>query len=461
MFNQFLEKIKADHPLFGLEIIDQNKGHLTGLNPPAWVHDGPIYEIFVRNFSSQGTFKNIQDKIPYLVDLGIKTIWLMPIYPIGKEGRKGTVGSPYAIRDYSVIDPAYGTIDDLKSLIKAVHQSGMRLILDLVLNHMAMDSIWREDHPDFFLHDQNGGFTRKIPDWSDVIDLDYTNQTLRRWIRNVIIHWVREFDIDGYRCDVAGLVPLDFWEDVYNDLSKIKNDIFLLAEWESANLHPTAFHATYDWSTHFVLEDIFKGKRPAKDAITWVIEKEANYPRNAVPMRFTENHDFIRTRDKFGENSFYPFEVFNFIVYGLPLIYCGQEMGLKKTPNLFEEDPIDWSRGDNRILNFYKKLIRLRKKYPALASRELVPIGNDNPDKIVSIVKEDESQKILVILNFSKQDLTVKIEISDSGHNIESYKDLFSGKTVRRSDLRNFRIGSYGFYLFKSNLSFLRKQESM
>jgi glycosidase len=449
MFNQFLENILKDHPLFGVEREDQQKGHLIGLEAPAWVQDGPLYEIFVRNFSLKGTFKSLQDKIPYLLDLGIKTIWLMPIYPIGNEDRKGTLGSPYAIRDYSEIDPTLGTPDDLKTLIKTIHEAGMRVILDLVANHMAVDSIWRNDYPEYFLKNDRGDITRKISEWSDVIDLDYTNQELQARMRKVICTWVERFDLDGFRCDVAGLVPTDFWEMVYNSLIKIKDDIFLLAEWESTNMHPSAFHATYDWSTHFVLQDIYEGKRPAKDAVTWVNEKKANYPRNALPMRFTENHDFVRTRDKFGTDSFYPFVVFNYLIYGIPLIYCGQEFGLKKIPNLFDKDPIDWDQFDGRIFGFYKKLISLRKKYPAFSSRKLKNIGNDKPDQIVSILKSNNESKILAILNFSQEKLDVKIDIADSYHSDQKIVDLYSGKKIEISELSDFRIDPFGYYLLK------------
>jgi glycosidase len=447
MFKQLLDKILKDHPLLGLEKEDQNKGHLTGLKAPAWVNKGPIYEIFVRNFSTEGTFEGVRDKIPYLNELGIQTIWLMPIHSVGQIDRKGSLGSPYAIKDYRSIDPAYGTADDLKTLIKSAHQAGVRIILDLVLNHMASDNIWREDHPDFFLHDHYGDITRKISDWSDVVDLDYTNQILRRRIREIISYWISEFDIDGFRCDVAGLIPLDFWEDVYTDLIKIKKDIFLLAEWESANLHPKVFHASYDWSTHFVLQDIYDGKRPAEDAIMWILEKEANYPRNALPLRFTENHDLERTRTKFGENSFYPFVVLNFIIYGLPLIYCGQEFGLNNTPILFEKDPIDWDQRDNKIYNFYKKLIKLRQKYPAFSSRKLTSIRNDKPDKIVSFEKSDKGSKILAVLNFSNQHLKVKLEPADFYHNIEKFEDLYSAKRINKATLEELDIEPYGFLL--------------
>ena len=256
MFNQLLDNILEEHPLLGLEREDQNKGHLTGLRAPDWVNQGTIYEIFVRNFTAEGTLDATRDKIPYLKELGVNILWLMPIYPVGEKDRKGNVGSPYSIKNYSAIDPAYGNADDLKSLIQSAHHNGMRVIIDMVANHMAVDNVWRETHPGYFLKDDQGNFTRKISDWSDIIDLDYYNQDLRDTVRKIICSWVEKYDFDGFRCDVAGLVPTDFWEDVYNDLVGIKDDIFLLAEWESANLHTTAFHATYDWSTHFVLKKI-------------------------------------------------------------------------------------------------------------------------------------------------------------------------------------------------------------
>jgi glycosidase len=449
MFNQILNSILENHPLLGLEEKDQNKGHLSGLKAPDWVNRGAIYEIFVRNFSAEGSFVGVRDKIPYLKDLGIRTIWLMPIYPIGQKDRKGTLGSPYSIVNYSAIDPAHGTPDDLKSLIKTAHQNGMRVILDMVANHMAVDNIWRDTNPDFFIKDDEGIFTRKISDWSDVIDLDYANREIREKMRSIICSWVRKFDIDGFRCDVAGLVPTDFWEDVYSDLSQIKDDIFMLAEWESAGLHTGLFHATYDWSTHFVLKDIYQGKQPATDAMTWVIEKEANYPRNALPLRFTENHDLNRTRDSFGEEHFYPFVVFNFLMYGIPLIYCGQEFGLKKAPNLFENDPIDWDKFDEQIFGFYKNLIMLRKKYPAFSARKLKNIGNDKPDQIVSILKGDNESKILAILNFSSKEMLVNVAVSDDYHNSSIFDDIYSGSTVRYAELEHLVLKPYSFYLLK------------
>jgi glycosidase len=447
MFNQLLDNILQEHPLLGLEKEDQNKGHITGLKTPDWVSQGTIYETFVRNFTPEGTFAGIRDKIPYLKDLGITIIWLMPVHPIGKKDRKGSVGSPYSIRDYSSIDPVYGTADDFKSLIRTAHENGMRVILDMVANHMAMDNVWRIEHPELFLKDDAGSFTRRIDDWSDVIDLDYSNTDVQDRMHQMICSWVREFDLDGFRCDVAGLVPLEFWETLHDDLNKIKDDIFLLAEWESAGLHEKAFHASYDWSTHFVLSDIYQGRRSAAEAITWVTEKEANFPRNSLPMRFTENHDLERTRIKFGEDSFYPFVVFNFLMYGVPMIYCGQEFGLKESPPLFEKDPINWELFDQSIFDFYKKLINLKSGYPAFSSRELNPVGNDKPDHVVSFEKDVGDQKILAILNFSRKKVTCKLDLSDDYHSQKEFKDIYSGNTVSYADLERLVLKPYGFYL--------------
>jgi glycosidase len=445
-----LQEIIKESGLIGIDKHMPQLGDINGLQPPKWVLEGPIYEIFVRNFTTVGTLKAVENRLAYIKNLGIKTIWLMPVHPIGQMDRKGRRGSPYAISDYYEIDASLGTKDDLKSLIIAVHRNGMKIILDIVANHAANDHIWLNENPDWFINADKGNVIRKPLDWIDVTDLNYENKELTQQMKKMIRYWVEEFDIDGYRCDVAGLVPTDFWEDVYHDLIKIKSDIFLLAEWESANLHSTAFHATYDWSAHFVLWDIYKGRRLAKEVVNWVLEKEANYPRNALPMRFTENHDLDRTREKFGENSFYPFVVFNFVLYGLPLIYCGQEIGLRDLPSLFEKDPVDWDKTDRKILGFYKKLISIRQNNPSLSSREMYPIENDKSDQIVTMIKSDKASKILIVLNFSDQHLTTNIEPADFYHNNDKFEDLYSGKRVNRSELREFEIKPYGFYLFQS-----------
>jgi glycosidase len=450
MYLQMLKSILADHPLYGIEVIEKSLGDQSGLEPPAWIHEGPLYEIFVRNFSSPGTFNGVRDQLPYLKDLGIKTIWLMPVHPIGWDKRKGTWGSPYAIRDFYAVDEALGNKADFKDLVEAVHHQDMRIILDLVVNQTAPDHPWSTDHPHFYPGPNPKKKSRLHPDWTDIVELEYDNKELRKAVRNVIRYWVETFDIDGYRCDVAGLVPLDFWEEVSADLQKIKKDIFWLAEWESARFHLNAFHATYDWSNYFLLENIFNGKRPAADALTWAIEKEAHFPRNSLPLRFTENHDFERTRKIFGADSFFPYAVFNFTMYGLPLIYCGQEIGFKEMTPLFEKKTIDWEGKDEKIFHFYQQLISLRKKYPALSSRTIEAIPNNQSDLIISYIKKEGTEKILVVLNLSKKTTEVTLDLSDKYKNLH-FSDLFNDhKSIDGRKLSPLKMEPYGFYLLKA-----------
>lgn len=448
MYNKYLKKILTDHPLLGLDNQFLEPSLTGGLTPPDWVQEGPVYEIFVRNFTSEGTFSGVINKLPYLKDLGIKTIWLMPIYPIGKIDRKGSLGSPYAIRDHRQIDQNLGTKASFVELIKIIHRYDMRIIIDLVANHAAADHVWNETSPQYFM-DYQSKKTRKISDWTDVIDFDYTQQEFRQMMIETICYWLLTFDIDGFRCDVAGLVPLDFWEDVYSALSEIKKDVFLLAEWESAEFHNKSFNTTYDWSTYFVLKDIFEEKRNASDCLAWHTAKQEVYPRESLPLRFTENHDLKRTRNTFGKDSFYPFVVFNYTIYGIPLIYNGQEAGQEEETLLFDKDCLDWSRADDHILRFYKKLIGLRKDFPALSSRQLNPIQNNHSKSVVSFEKVKDEQKMLVLLNFSNQSLKLKIDLPLKYHNTRNFEDVFSGNSLRAEDLRALEIKPHGFYILK------------
>ncbi len=228
----------------GIESDQKQYGTLPGRRPPAWVNEGPLYEVFVRNFSKTGDLNGLTEKISYLKELGIKTIWLMPLQPIGRTGRKGKLGCPYAIRDHLAINPHYGSDKDLRKLVSVLHAADMRLIIDLVINHGALDHVRARTHPAMFRHDRQGRFTRKIADWSDVIDFDYSSTDTRKYMLEVMSYWIREFDIDGYRCDVAGMVPLDFWETALEKMLKIKSDIFMLAEWQRPRLHLQAFQAS-------------------------------------------------------------------------------------------------------------------------------------------------------------------------------------------------------------------------
>jgi cyclomaltodextrinase len=433
----------------GIESDKRPYGRLPGRRPPAWVYEGPLYEVFIRNFSSAGNLDGLIENIPYLKDLGIKTVWLMPLHPIGRAGRKGKLGCPYAIRDHLAINQHYGSDKDLRRLVSELHALDLRLIIDLVINHGALDHVRTVTHPAMFAHDRPGHFTRKIADWSDVIDFDYSGEDTRKYMLEVMSYWIKEFDIDGYRCDVAGMVPLDFWETAVEKLLKIKPDLFMLAEWQRPKLHRQAFHATYDWVTYLVLKDIYQNKRPAADILSWLAERIKLYPQNALPLLFTENHDFPRTLKTFGRSSFYPFVAMLFTLPGIPLVYNGQESGLKQELSLFDHDPLCWENKNQVIYDFYKNLIRLRRDNAALASKNIKVIKNDRSGSVVTFLKLAGREEVLVILNFGPQRQKIKISLPAQYH-IREWQNLLNTRITRKGqELANIELKPYEVSMWK------------
>jgi len=440
-----------DYPLLGIDKNKINLHHLAGIEPPAWVEEGPVYEVFVRVFSDQGTFEQVQNKISYLKELGVQTIWLMPIYPIGKRGRKGSLGSPYSVRDYYEVNPEFGTKKDLKNLISAVHQNDMHIIIDMVANHVSKDYVEMNSRQELFVKDAHGNFTREVADWSDVTDLDYDIPFTRQYMKKVMKYWVEEFNFDGYRCDVAGMVPLDFWEEVVAELKEIKPDVYMLAEWEGSRPHVYAFHSTYDWTLYHLLKDIYKGEKPAYQAVEWVEEKRDFYPKNALPLRFIENHDEQRAAKVFGGESSKSFAAFIFSIYGVPLLYNGQEWGETVKPTLFDKVEINWNDRDENMLSFYKKLISLRNNNPALRSKKLQIIENSHPQKVLTYLKKDKGEKILVILNLSKEKLKLKMDVvADMG--AKSWDNLINKELpVSVEELKSMALKPYEILLLKED----------
>ena len=255
-----------------------------------WVRNAVIYELYPRSFSKDESFKAVISKIQDLKKLGVTVLWLMPIHPVGKVNRKGTLGSPYSIRDYYKINPEYGTLDDFKELVKAVHRAGMHIIIDLVINHTAWDNPLINEHPDWYKHDSTGKIIPPNPDWTDVAQLNYANKDLREYMLNMLKYYVKDIGIDGFRCNVAEMVPLDFWDEARSALDSIK-PVMMLAEGAKPDLHLKAFDLTYSWNVYDVLGKIFEGSSPAS-ALDSVLGRENRvYPKGSLRLRFNTNHD--------------------------------------------------------------------------------------------------------------------------------------------------------------------------
>jgi len=446
--NLVYKKIVKEYAKLGIDSSGKKFSNFDGPVIPEWVKEGPIYEIYVRAFSRSGSFNEVEKKLDYLKDFGIKTIWLMPLFPIGKKGRKGKLGSPYSIMDYFKTNPEYGTEENLKSLISSAHKKNLRIILDMVPNHAANDHILISDKPEMFYRDENGDLGRKVSDWSDVTDWDYSNKETWNYMKSILKYWITEFDFDGFRCDVAGLLPTEFWDEVIDELKQIKPDIFMLAEWESPDLHVKAFNSTYNWTLFDLVKDVVFEKKPASLIIDYILEKIQVYPQNAYFLQFIENHDYERSAQVFGKKLIKPLAALFFTQHGLPLIYAGQEIGETNKPSHFDQETIKWENGDDEVFLFYKNLISLRKQHSAFSSEKQFKLDNDYPDEVLSYVKEDKNEEMIVLINLSNLQKSVTIPESTL-INYQEYVDLFQNKTVSKQDLfsGNLRIGAYQFYI--------------
>jgi cyclomaltodextrinase / maltogenic alpha-amylase / neopullulanase len=378
-----------------------------------WVRAGVVYEIFPRVFSAGGNLGGVTAQLDRLKELGVNILWLMPIHPIGQEKKKGSIGSPYAVRDYYAVNPDYGTAEDLRRLVTEAHRRGMKVIIDVVANHTSWDSVMMR-WPDFYVRDASGKITYPH-DWTDVAKLNYDNPALRKYMTDMLVHWVRDFDLDGFRCDVAADVPTDFWENARTELERVKPDIVMLAEADKPELLVRAFDLDYSWSLHSALTDVLQGRKPAS-TFRGVWEADAaKYPRGALRMRFSDNHDERRAIARFGEPAALAAEALMFTLDGVPMLYNGMEAGdtaESGAPALFERLSIFWPIAERRpeFPRFYREMIALRKAHTSLRGGELVWLHNSDESRVAGYLRRDASEEIVVAINFSTQPFAGTIE---------------------------------------------------
>ena len=338
-----------------------------------WTYDSVVYEVNVRQFSPEGTFNAVKAEVPRLKELGVDILWLMPIYPIGEAERKGSLGSYYAVRDYKDVNPMFGTMEDFESLLAEVHKEGLRLILDWVPNHTAPDHAWITEHPDYYKLDSLGRPTFDA-DWNDTRTLNYANPEVRKAMDDGLRFWLKK-GVDGFRCDMAGMVPTDYWEWQIPSIRKDYPECYWLAEAETPDLSDPVktFDATYSWELHHLLNDVAQGKKTADDIKAYIEKDAKNTPANAFRLMFTSNHDenswagteFERMGDAAGVMAVLCFT----LPKGQPLIYTGQEVGFDHRFLFFEKDPIE-SWEPNEYTEFYQLLTILKHNHKALAAGE-------------------------------------------------------------------------------------------
>jgi len=381
-----------------------------------WVRDGVIYEIYPRAFSQQGNLNAITAHLDELKDLGVTICWLLPIHPLGQEKKKGTIGSPYAVRDYYAINPDYGTAENLKRLVREAHARGLKVIIDIVANHTSWDSVLMK-HPEFYKRDAQGNITYPY-DWYDIAALNYDNRQLRRYMTDMLKHWLREFDLDGFRCDVAAEVPTDFWENARRELEQVKPDIVMLAEAHKAELLVTAFDLDYSWPIHTALTGVLQGRGRASDLRDEWEKEVKTWPCGAVHMRFSDNHDERRAIARFGERAALAASALVFTLDGVPMIYNGMEVGdttESGAPALFEKLPIFWSIAERRpeFPKFYKQMMALRRSSPALRRGTLEWLKNSDESRVVTFLRSAANEKVLVAINLSNRPFFGSVEVSN------------------------------------------------
>ncbi len=418
----------------------------TKVQHPEWSRNAVIYEVNMRQYTPEGTFAAFEKQLPRLKELGVDILWLMPIHPISEDGRKGTLGSYYAVRDYKAVNPEYGTMDDFRSLVDAAHALGMKVILDWVPNHSGRDNAWVAEHPDWYERDANGQMYGPY-DWTDVYEFDYSNPQMRAGMIDAFKFWLTEAGVDGFRCDVAMEVPTDFWNEARPALQAVKPDLFMLAEASVPALEEEAFDMAYNWPMKDLFSEIAAtqgqytfakaGEQPRKFAVkhaeaidSLLADQAAAYPVDAYMMNMITNHDLNSWEgtefERLGALQG-AFAALSYTLPGMPLIYTGQETGLNRAFEFFEKDTAPTWEPRNEYFTFYSTLNALKHRSKALRAGtqggEMKRYATASPDLYV-FEREADGDRVVVLANLSMA--TVSVEFTAAPPAVEGLKDIFT-----------------------------------
>lgn len=417
--------------LFSLTLVAQKRKTKAIALPSVsnkMMENAVIYEANIRQYSAEGTFAAFAKDIPQLKKLGVKILWIMPIHPIGVEKRKEGLGSYYSVKDYRGINPEFGTLTDFKNLVKKAHQNGMYVIIDWVANHSAWDNAMVYNHPDYYAKDKDGNMISPF-DWTDVVKLNYDNANLRKQMIADMHYWVKEANIDGFRCDVAMEVPRDFWEDASTQLNKTK-PVFMLMEAEQPNLMEKAFDMQYGWEFHHIMNDIYKGKKTVADIDTYMLHRKDKYQKDDIDMLFTSNHDENSWNGTEYERMGDAVETFAALTYMLPgmaLIYNGQEYDFNRRLKFFIKDEIT-PKTIGKMYPIYEKLGKLKNNNSALNGGKnpanYTRIKTSNDSKILAFERSKNNDKVIFIANLSNETTFTTVNLKGN------FKDYLSGHNI-------------------------------
>lgn len=422
-----------------------------GKTHPQWSYKAVVYELNTRQFSEQGNFAGIIPHLLRLKDLGVDIIWMMPIFPIGLERRKGTLGSYYSISDYRGVNPEFGTLDQFKELVARIHQLGMRVILDWVPNHTSRDAVWTKTNPEWYVWDEQKEEIATPFDWSDTAKLDYSNSQMRHAMQEAMKYWLAECDIDGFRVDMAMLVPIDFWRETTPMLESVCPDMFMLAEAEGVEFFDGSFDACYGWELHHLMVEVANSKANADSMRALIMQQALSYSPQAIKMLFTSNHD---------ENTWNGSEfqrmgaaarnmaILTFLLPGMPMLYNGQEVAVDQRLDFFEKETIRWNQ-PNDFTQLYRELIELRHNNVALSSGEmggnLYSIDNSESWRVLSIKRQIGSNVVIGVFNLTGWE--VNVEFYDGDFTGE-YNQVGSSAKAFLSSASPFYLPAWGGFVY-------------
>ncbi len=415
---------------------------------PEWSQNATIYELNVRQYTPEGTFNAILPHLKRIRNMGIDILWIMPIHPIGELNRKGTLGSYYSVKDYKEVNPDFGSKEDFKEFINKAHSLGFKVILDWVANHTAWDHSWMENEG-WYKTDSLGNVVAPVPDWSDVAQLNYENQEVREAMHDALAYWVSEFDVDGYRCDVAGMVPTDFWNEARRRLDEIK-PVFMLAEAEQEDHHEFAFDMSYGWELMHIMNEISKGEMNVNHIGRYMQREMDRFPQDGYRMYFTTNHDENSWNgtvfERYGDN-YLPFAVLSSTIHGMPLVYSGQEAGLDRALEFFEKDEINWA--DIKYQDFFSALLDLNHRNKALWNGAnggtYRPLFLDSLSNFIVYSRQRAGQAVIVAINLG--DTPVQLNV-DSG--LEGpFRNGFTKEVIWNESILSMEMEAHSYLILE------------
>jgi len=421
-------------------------------NPQEWKHTTNIYEVNLRQYTKEGTFKAFEKEMPRLKKMGVETLWFMPITPIAQQNKKGSMGSPYAAQDYVSINPEFGTLEDFKHMVNEAHKQGFKVIIDWVANHTGWDHVWTKTNPEFYLKDPDGKF-HIAEGMDDIIELDFSNPKLREAMIDAMKFWVRETNIDGFRCDLASWVEVDFWEQARPEVEKIK-PLYFLGEFDELEspAYGKVFDASYSWKWMHLSKDFYQKKLPISD-LKKLLQEYSNIGDKSMRAWFTTNHDENSWNgteyEKYGEMA-QALAVFSATWNGVPLLYSGQELPMKtKRLEFFEKDPIPWT-GSYQLADFYKTLLTLKSNNPALRGGDPAVTTywtkTSADDKIMGYLRKNGNKEVLVLLNLSDSNVNFSLDSEEANG---SYQNVFSKEKQSINKGSNFQMKAYDYLVFE------------